>query len=321
MGDVISDHISELLGGQGQPLVDEEAEGQEYESQEGDGGGEPPVAEADPQPEGEGEPPAPQAGKRQKVPLAALQEERAKRQNLETQLQQVQQHNQTMEQRFQQMLQMFQQQQQQQAPQQQQEAPQIPAFIDDPEGHVNGLRAQFEEQMRQLQEQNQQLVQARQQQSVVQELAQRSATYEEAFKAQNPDYPQAVEFFAQRKALEYAALGANQYQINQQIQIDVARIAQLSLQQNKDPAQQMYALATALGYTKAAPVPPKPGVKPQQQALPPKAPTSLATVESSVRSPDEEGEITLEAVAHMSDAEFDKYWAKMARGSVQRPKF
>lgn len=320
MGDVISDHISELLGGQGQPLVDEESEGQEYESQEGDGGGEPPSAEADTPQAGQDEPPAPQAGKRgQKVPLAALQEERTRRQTAETQIQSMQQQQQAMEQRFQQMMELMRQPQQPQQPQP--EAPQIPAFIDDPEGHVNALREQFAKQVEQLQQQNQQLMEARQQNDAVQQLAVQSATYEQAFQAQTPDYPQAVDFFAQAKAREYAALGANPLQIQQQIRMDVARIAHLSIQQGKNPAQQMYALATALGYTKAAPVAPKLGVKPPPQALPPKAPTSLSTVEASVKGVDEEGETSLEAVAHMSDAEFDKFWAKMARGSVQRPKF
>lgn len=256
-----------------------------------------------------------------KVPLAALQEERTKRQQMQAQLQQREQQMAQMQQQFQQMQQQFQQ--QQLAAQQAQEA-QIPSFAEDPEGHVAALREQFAQRLEQIQAGQQ--AQVQQQQAVVQEQQIRAelaeigrtiAPQEAEFAARQPDYREAGEFLQQQVA---AQLRAQYPQAAPQTLefVQTLALGQLAKQcqtQGINAAEYLYQRAVARGWqgNVAAPA--------QRQApaptLPPKAPRTLATVESSV----EQGarEFSLETIAHMSDAEFDQAWAQMAKGG--KPKF
>lgn len=316
------DNISELLGDQ--PLIDEndlsDADGDDIPG--GDGADSEPPSGSSQEPPAGNEPPDPYAGKKN-VPLRALQEERTRRQQLQDELASRNQQNQQMEQRFQQMLQLMQQQQQvqlnqqQQAPQQQQ--PQLPSFVEDPEGYVNGLRAQFEAELAQLRGYQQQTLQQQQVSHQTQQAARHVASLEQEFSAKTPDYPAAADYFMQRKSLEYAALGVDPLTIQQQIQADYAGVAQYAIQNNKNPAELLYNMAKAMGYAKATQAQGKGQQQPKQPTKP--APTSLSDVQGAARDLDQEGSVTLENVAQMSDAEFDKFWAKMAHSSKQRPTF
>lgn len=313
MGDV---NISELLGDQ--PLIDEtdlpDAGDDGYED-DGSSGGAPASAE----PPAGNEPPAdPYAGKKN-VPLKALQEERQRRQELQDRLASREQQTQAMEQRFQQMQQLWLQQQQVQIQQQQPQQPPapVPTFVDDPEGYVNHLKAQFEAKIAELQGYQQQAVQHQQADYQGQQLARQVAVAEQEFIKTTPDYADAANYFAQRKQLEYAALGADPITIQQQLQRDYQGIAVAAAQTGRNPAELLYNLSKAVGYTKALAKPAGQGAKPAKPA----APTSLSDVAGAPRAPDEEGGVTLESISQMTDAEFDKFFNNMARGSRQRPTY
>lgn len=318
-----NDHIAQILGTQA-PLSDQEID--ELDGGQGSlddeiPGGEPSVDEP---PAATDEPPAPTGRRNQKVPLAALTEERTRRQELQDQLKSRDEQYQRLEQRTNILLQQFSQQQQvaQQASQQQQQPAQIPSFTEDPEGHVTALRQQFEQQLQALQQQNQVYQQVAQQDVQRQQMASFAAQAEEQFKAVQPDYTNAANFFAERKMREYAALGLDPVTAQRQLAVDYSGLVQGSIQTNRNPAQVLYALATAMGYTPGQQQAPagKVAAKPAAQQVPKQAPTSLASVEG-VRTPGEEGELSVESLANMTDAEFDRLFAKMGRGSKQRPTF
>lgn len=318
MGDNTGVDISALLGDQ--PLIDEstlpDADGPALEGgddSQGDGGS----GALDLVPNDE--PPAGQ--KNTQVPLSALQQERERRQEYQDLLKQKEQQQQQMEQRFQQMMQLMQQQQQAAQPQQP-AAPEIPSFIDDPEAHINGLKAEFERRFQAMEQHYVQQLQAQQAAGQQQQVARSIAAAEAEFAGKTPDYNQAAAFFAQRKQLEYAAMGADPYTAQQALQQDYMSIAQVAQRNNQNPAQVLYNLSKAMGYTAQAPQQQQQQQQRQGQPQAKKqAPTSLSNVAGTPRAPDEQGGLTLESISSMTDAEFDKFWKDMERGSVQRPKF
>lgn len=256
-----------------------------------------------------------QFGGRKTVPLGALQEERTRRQELQEQLRAREQQTQLMEQRFQQMMQLFQQQQSVQLQQQQPQAQQqeIPAFVDDPEGHINALREKVERELAQVREFQQQLTQQQLGAQQGQQLAQKVASQEQEFMAKTPDYPAAAEFFMQRKAMEYAALGLDPVSVQAQVQRDYHNIAIHATQTGKNPAELLYNLSKTLGFSGQQ-------QGQQQGAQKPKAPTSLSNANGVSRSPEEQMGMSLEALSSMSDAEFEKFWKQMERQGRQAPR-
>lgn len=249
---------------------------------------------------------------RKHVPLGALQEERTRRQELQQQLQAQQEMTQRMQERFNQIMERMQPQQPQQ-PQQPPE-PEIPAFIDDPEGHINGIKAQFQRELEEVRAfyQNQ----MGQQQATAQghALAQRTAADEAEFAKVTPDYPNAAQYFAQRRAAEYAALNLDPVTVQQMVARDYQGLAINAAQRGVSAAKMLYDVAKAMGFSSQPQAP-------TGQKLPPRAaPTSLGAVGGAPASPEDRGSLTLEALADMSDAEFDKFWSGMERGSKQRPK-
>ncbi|HKX55581.1 MAG TPA: hypothetical protein VJN01_05750 [Xanthomonadales bacterium] len=304
---VENDHIAELLGAQAP--VDESTlpdSGTTDADLEGEPSGE--TAEYVATDEHGEAPPA-----RKTVPLGALQEERQRRKELQDQLNQQAELNQRMQQRFEQMMGHMQQ------PQQVTQQPvEIPQFVDDPEGHVKALTEQFQQQIAQLRQHYEGNVQQQQAAAAGQQLAQRTAAAEQEFVAAQPDYPHAAEYFMQRKAAEYLALGADPVTIQQQLARDYQNLAVVAAQRGQNPAQMLYNLSKAMGYTPAAAG--QQGAPQGQQRPAAKAPTSLSGIGGAGRSPEESTGLTLESIANMTDAEFDKVWKQMSRNSKQAPK-
>lgn len=288
--------IAALLGEQ--PLIDEDGGDDGLDTNldteshgENMAGDEPPAA---------GDPPP---SRNQKVPLAALHEERTKRQQFETDLQTERQRSQALQDRFNQFLM---DQQTQQAPQQQQEQT-PPNFVDDPEGAFNHLQRQLAAAQQQMQQYVQGQTSHSQAQQQHQQLAQVVSAQEADYTKSVPDYPQAADFFYNLKVKEYSAF-VPEMQAKQQVAQDYTRIAQLAQQMGKNPAELMYTAARNMGYVPGS----------QQQRKAPN--TSLSNVGGSPRAPDEKGNITAADIADMTEAEFDKYWAGIKRGSVVGPK-
>lgn len=259
---------------------------------------------------------------RQKVPLAALQEERARRQEYKEQLEQERQHRQQMETRFQQMLERLQA--QQAAQQQPVQEEQIPDFHDDPAGHVAALQQRYEREMNEYRQFREQVERQNQLQAHQYNLTQRVVQAENAFRASAPDYDAAAQHYIAVKQAEYRAYGLDDMAVANQLRNDMAAVANLAFQQGRNPAEYIYNAAKAAGFTgqpaqqkPAAPIPPR---APNGQFQKAPVPTSLATTPAVPAAPDEDGKLTLEKIAAMSEAEFDKLWKQMERGSVVMPK-
>lgn len=251
------------------------------------------------------------------VPLGALQEERTKRQQAQDRQRELETQNNTLLERMNQIL-MLQQQQQQQTPQQpQQQQPQIPDFIDDPVGHLEGIKAQFRQEMAALQQQLQGTQQHQQATVQHQQLVQAAVAQEAQFRETTPDYDAAVAHFQAVKNAEYAAIGLDDTQRAQQMQRDSTALVQIAIQNGKNPAELLYNMAKALRYTPAA-ADPNAG----QQPAPAKQPnTSLSNLSASGRAPDEKGKLSAKDIATMPQDEFDKLFDSLRGDSVQRPAF
>lgn len=297
--------ISALLADQ--PLIDESEQGgddSQLDAIQGTGGDfgndEPPETNTD----GDGEPPQ----RNQKVPLAALHEERTKRQQLETEAQQLrQQQAQTLER----MTKLLEAQQLAQQPQQPAEV--VPSFEDDPVAAFNHVQKQLRDQQQIIQDYqqgNQQQFQAQQQH---QQLTQQVSVQEQQFTQKVPDYPQAADYFYQRKVAEYAAFTGDEMAAKMQVANDYKGIAALAQRTGKNAAEMMYNAAKAMGYQAGQ----KPNVTQQQQK--PEYST-LADAHGSARAPDEKSGLTAADVSNMSQEDFDKLWNKIARGGKVGPK-
>lgn len=246
------------------------------------------------------------------VPLGALQEERTKRQQAQDRVQALETQNNTLLERMNKFL-MDQQAPKQEAP----PAPQIPDFIDDPVGHIEGLKAQFQQELVALRQELSGNTQYNQQQAQHNQLLQQVVVHENEYRAKTPDYDQAVDHFRAMKANEYAVLGLNQVQIQQQLSKDATGLAQMAMQRNQNPAEVLYSMAKALGYKAGTPT-----TETGQPPAPPKAaPTSLSSLPATGRAPDEKGKITAKDIATMSNEDFDKMWEGMKENSVQRPAY
>jgi hypothetical protein len=303
--------ISALLSDQ--PLIDEGGSEGDDENQLDaiEGTGADYTGSGDEPPEGDEDGGDPPAQRNQKVPLAALHEERTKRQELE---QRTREQQALIDKANERLAKLFEAQQQVQQPQQTpQEA--VPAFTDDPEAAFNHVQRQLAETQRQMQEyvQNFSQQQAQQQQHV--QLAQQVSVQEAQFTQSVPDYPTAADYFYQRKVAEYQAFTGDELAAKQQVAKDYQGIAQLAQRLGKNPAELMYNAAKAMGY-----VPGQQQRAPQGGNLPKSPPTSLANAHGSTRAPDEKGAITAADIANMSEKEFDDFFNGMARKGIQRPK-
>ncbi|MBP5057595.1 hypothetical protein [Pseudomonas chlororaphis] len=240
-----------------------------------------------------------------KVPLAALHEERSRRQQLELQLQ-------AQQQQLQQLL--HQQQLAQQAAQQAQQEAAIPDFDEDPRGYIEAKERQFAQQLEQLKNgtaQQHQPVEVMEAQ-VLQEAAVLGpvvADAEARFEAANPDYRQAFDHVlaAVEGNMRTAHPGINEQQLGMLRTAALVQLAKQCQAQGVSPAQAIYDRACAMGY------------QPARQAPRREPPTSLANVHGSARAPDEKGKVTAADISGMTEAEFDKYWNDMKRGSTVRP--
>nr|WP_314530878.1 hypothetical protein [uncultured Pseudomonas sp.] len=248
---------------------------------------------------------AQQRGK--KVPLAALHEERTRRQQAEAQLQVERQ-------------QMAQLQAQWQAAQQVQLQAQhdaaVPDFDSDPRAYIEYREKQFAQQLEQLQNgPAQQQLQIQQVEALIQQeaavIGPAVSEVEANFAATHPDYPQALDHLQQTVNANIRAQhpGATDQQLRMLQTAVAVEYAKTCQAQGINIAEHAYQRAHALGFKAASRAPRK------------DPPTSLSNMHGSARAPDEKGAITGADIANMSEAEFDKYWAGMRRDSAIGPKF
>lgn len=249
-----------------------------------------------------------QKPRKQLVPLGALQEERTKRQELQQQLTERAAQQDRLAERLARLLE-----QQQQAQNPPPEAEVIPDFDEDPRGHVDGLKRQFEQKLQQMEQFMQGQGHSNQQAQQFQAVQQRVAVDENTYRATNPEYNDAAQFFNDRKLAEYMALGMDQVAARQQLARDVYGVAQIAYQQGKNPAEMLHNIAKAFGFA-GKPTPGNGGGNGGGAPAAQKAPnTSLSSLEGSARAPDEKGKLTAAQIADMPDDEFDKLFESMGK--------
>jgi len=234
--------------------------------------------------------------------VSALTEERARRREIQEQL------NQTNT-RFNELLMRMQQAQQ---PQPQQ--PQIPAFEDNPAEHLRAIQEQHAREMAEL---RQQVAGNNQRNQVVDQHTQfvtAVGAHEAEFAARVPDYHAATGYVQQRKLAEYKAVGLNDVEARQALARDTMSVAQIAIQRGQNPAEVMYGLAKTMGFT--APGGTVSAGQPNQTQRP-AAPSSLSSAGGSPGA-DVAGQPSPEAISKMSDAEFDSWWNKMAASGAGR---
>ncbi|BAN54202.1 MULTISPECIES: hypothetical protein [Pseudomonas] len=245
----------------------------------------------------------PQGKQQQRVPLGALQEERRARQAAQEQARQLQA----------QLAQLQAQQDQFRAMQQQlaaqQQAQQIPAFEDDPEGHVAAKFQQIEQHIVGQQQAAVQRAQFEQAAAQVgqelQEMAPQVVAIEQEFAATHSDYHDAYAHLNaevdRRIAQQHPHASPAEHAFAKQI----ALLAFVKDSQAKglNPAQLIYGKAQELGY------------QAQHRAPAParrQAPTSLSTLAADGKAPDQRGHLSASQVSNMSNEDFDALWSQMA---------
>ncbi|PYC18761.1 hypothetical protein DMX02_18045 [Pseudomonas jessenii] len=236
---------------------------------------------------------------KRKVPLAALHEERSKRQALELQLQAQAQQLQQLQAQWQAT---------QQAQQQAAEQAAIPDFDEDPRGYIEAKERQFAQALDQLQNGP-----AQQQQAALQHQQVTAAVVnlEQQFMAAVPDYEQAVDLVQRNADAQIRQLypQATEEQFQMIRSTALGEFARQCLASGANPAEKIYAKAQALGFKTSSQTPRR------------EPPTSLGSLSGSARAPDEKGAVSASDIAGMSEAEFDKYWAGLKSGSAIGPAF
>lgn len=228
------------------------------------------------------------------VPHAALHEERERRKNLEKRLQELEQAKPKAE---------------------------TPAELDehtDPIGVIGQLKAKIAEQERQQREWEES-------QRTEQDIARRAGERINAYAAEHPEYKEQLQFLRQSRFEELRFLGQSPENAARQIEQEEKALARMALDDDMDPGEIVANLSRHRGWKPAAPDPnpdPKPGPAarpaPQAAAIKEEIAKSEAKIERlekgqrAARSPSTggggaaENELSLEAIANLDGAAFDK---------------
>lgn len=243
------------------------------------------------------------------VPLGALHEERERRKSVETALAEEKRARQTLEERTNLILQRITPQQQRQPAT---DAPQLPTIEQDPVAHILG---RINQQGAILGEIVQAVAgQGRQTeaQAGASALAMRAGALEREFAAANPDYEKAVGHLMTARRAELEAVGwTDPGEIQAMMANEAQGLAHRALQQGRNPAEVVYALAKLRGYSTAAA--PAGGATDDGAAAAAANGEQLRTIErgqqqsrtTAVRGAGP-APMTVARLAEMSDAEFAK---------------
>lgn len=235
------------------------------------------------------------------VPLPALHEERARRRELQQQLQQERAAREEMERRVQARL--------EQLTQAVTPKPVVPDFNENPAEH---LKHSVEEVRQTAQMTQQQIAEWRQQQAAQEQLAmaaEKVRAAEADFVRDTPDYQNAVTFMLESRTREIEALGHDPATARNLAAREMMNGALMNAAQGRNPAEIAYKLAKARGYTAQAAA----ADKMQMQQRGAAAARSLGTGGAA------SGKLSARALAEMSDDEFAEAtkggnWAKLMGG-------
>ncbi len=234
---------------------------------------------------------------------AAMKEERARRQELQQKVA-------VMEDRFQKIMEFKQQENQ----------PKVPSYDEDPLEH---LRVALKETQDYAIQQNQFLQQQQEVVRMQQAEAQFINAYSEKaveYQQQNPEFLDAYNYYATKKMAEYVAGGLTPKEADYQIKLEEAKIVSAAFKQGVNPAERIYAMAKASGFTKVNNEPIKntsamdeTAKKLEQIQRDIKANRSLSNAAGKT---DTKQGLSLQAIADMDDDEFDKVdWSKVIKAA------
>jgi len=185
----------------------------------------------------------------------------------------------------------------------------IPSAVDDPIGNLEALRVIAEKMSREHQEQQRQTQAQTQQERQFQQINTRMQEYEGDFRAIQPDYNDAAEFFRQSRIKDYEEQGYTGAELNKALTDEFVGLVARTMQSGKDPAEVVYNLAKNRGFggEQRKPVVDKPSEKLQ----------TIARGQQSSRSLSQMGgkqggsNLTMESVSKLDGAEFDKAFARL----------
>jgi hypothetical protein len=169
----------------------------------------------------------------------------------------------------------------------------------DPETDPIGALKHAREQLRQMQEQTAQQQYAQQLNAV----AYQAAT---TFKAQVPDYTDAYQYAINSRAQELAALGTPQDAIPSILQREELTLIDTAVRNGKNPAEAIYHFAKARGF-QGKPAAPNPALQQQKAAV--------AASASAGGAPAAKGEMSINDIANLKGAAFDAAWNKLFGGN------
>ena len=125
----------------------------------------------------------------------------------------------------------------------------LPAFAQDPQGHIEGRLGQLEQGQRFTFEQQQQIAAQQQQQAAREQVLAFGRQKANEFAAKTPDYAAAEQHLLALRTAHLRTLRIPEPQIAAQISNEIVQIAAMAMQQGTDPADTIYRLAKDAGYT------------------------------------------------------------------------
>lgn len=239
---------------------------------------------------------------------AMADEERIKRKEIQKQIEVMKQENEQLKSTFNKIL---------SKAQEQAEAankPPVPSFEDDPIAALKYENEQLKKEMNGFKEfttkQQQQAEIARKQNEFVNTY--RSKANE--FKQANPDFQDAYDYVMQNRLEEFKVAGYTEEQAKQLVIEDEAAIVANALSQGKNPAESIYNLSKLRGYKKESTINAQAKINSNQQKIEAMEKGLKASKSLSNSGGVAKENLTPEAVAQMSDEEFEKFdWNKLLK--------
>jgi len=202
-----------------------------------------------------------------------------------------------------------------------------PAFDSDPKAHIDWhlrelqrKQEALDKRLAEIQSGNQQITEQQRQQQQIAELQSWGQAQEQEFMQSTPDYNQAMAHLLAARQAHIRAIGEDDpVRIQQAIQADIINTANFARQKGRNFAETLYKLAEASGY--------KPGNGGTDNPLAPARTPSVnvdSAAERLLRGNDmattlgstgaaPRGELATQAIANMSDAEFEAVYAKIQK--------
>lgn len=189
--------------------------------------------------------------------------------------------------------------------------------VPDPEKDIFAYVKHLERKLSGLEQTTQKTVEERQREQSLNQLQSAYAQDAQRFMAEKPDFKDAYGYIANSRARELAALGYSQDQIRQQLTYEETNIVAQAFQQRRSPSAVLYEQAIARGYS------PKQAAAAAQAVSPAQKLDTVAKGQQTQRSLSGAGGsagegLTLEALANMSDEEFQATAAKIGKSKLKQ---